>query len=277
MENLGDREGVLRAKSEVLAHLTAPATVVLNGEDAKLNQITGVDRGRILRYYAHGTPDCIYIDQVENRGLKGSRAMLHTPVGETPITISIPGEHNLYNACAATGVGLSLGLTLEEIAAGIEKARTISGRSKLLDLGGMQVLVDCYNANPVSMRASLDVLSNGLGRRVAILGDMGELGKEEEALHAGVGAYAAQKGIEVMVFVGNLASHMAQAARDELGLSEAKENATDKQKVYYFETREDCIRALPNLLQPGDTVLVKASHFMGFPVLVEEIKKINFV
>ena len=141
----------------------------------------------------------MYATDVEAIGLTGTKAVLHyCPKGtetETVIEVEIPiaGEHNVYNALAAVSVANELGLTAEEMKRGIESVQTISGRSNLIHKDGITVIDDCYNANPVSMKASIDVLSKAPGRKIAVLGDMGELGTEEKELHYMVGEHFAGK------------------------------------------------------------------------------------
>lgn len=259
LENLGDREGVLRAKTEVFDHIKKGAAVILNGDDDKL--ITVFDAGGNKPLFYGMEQHDIYMDEVENLGLKGSRARLHTPKGSIPVEVPIPGQHNLYNAMAAAGVGLKLGLTLEEIKQGMSAAKTIGGRSNLIEAGGMVIIDDCYNANPVSMKASLDVLKNGAKRTIAVLGDMGELGEHEKQLHYEVGAYAAQAGIDVLFCAGTLAREMEQGAKA----------ANSNMQVFYYSTREEMIPHLLEMVEPGDTILVKASHFMDFSKVVEKL------
>jgi UDP-N-acetylmuramoyl-tripeptide--D-alanyl-D-alanine ligase len=199
----------------------------------------------------------IYAEKVKNLGLKGSQAELVTRQGSIEIEVLIPGRHNLYNALAAAGVGLVLGMDLEEIQHGIHQARTIGGRSNLLEAHGMVIIDDCYNANPTSMRASIDLLRQGTGRTVAVLGDMGELGADEKQLHYEVGAYAAQSKIDALFCTGNLSKEMANGAKGC--------------EVHYFATKEEMLPALLDYLKEGDTVLVKASHFMDFAKVVERI------
>ncbi len=163
---------------------------------------------------------------------------------------------------AATATGLYLDMDLPQIQAGIEHVKTIGGRSNLMEIGNMMVIDDCYNANPVSMRASLDVLHYGLGRTIAVLGDMGELGENEKHLHYGVGAYAAQKQIDALFCAGTLSKEIAQGAKDG-GL----------RQVFYDETREEMTARLLSYLKEGDTVLVKASHFMEYPEVVKAIQE----
>lgn len=297
LENLKTRDGILKAKSEIFDFLKPDGHIVLNGEDDKLSTITEVKGIRPVFYGWKDTTEPtetptsgksqdrpvsgksqdrpasgksqdrpakeIYADQVENCGLRGVKARIHTPKGTIQVHIPIPGEHNVYNAMAAAGVGLSLGMELSDIQAGIEKAETIGGRSNLMEIGGLLVLDDCYNANPVSMRASLDVLSNGQGRTIAVLGDMGELGEKEKQLHYEVGAYAAEKKINIVFCAGELSRELAR------GIADAEGDC----KVFHFESREEMTAQLLEYLREGDTVLVKASHFMEYPRVVEAIKE----
>ena len=115
----------------------------------------------------------------------------------------------VLNALAATAVGRALGLTMQEIKAGIEALEPVGGRFHIINHGDIQIIDDCYNANPVSMKASLDVLRDAKGRKVAILGDMGELGENEEQMHAEVGEHAAKNKIDLLICTGKISSHMA--------------------------------------------------------------------
>lgn len=263
LENLGDRDGVLRAKTEVFDHLAAGASVFLNGDDDKLAGIQQTGETKPI-FYGIGPYD-ISVDQAENRGLLGSRAKLHTPKGSIETTIPIPGHHSLYNAMAAAGVGLALGLSLEEIRQGLANARTIQGRTNLIEANGLLIIDDCYNANPMSMKASLDVLKSAKGRKIAVLGDMGELGEQEKQLHYEVGTYAAKAGVDVLFCVGTLSQEIACGAREYL--QQAPMEA--KTQIYSYLTREEMLLQLQGMVKEGDTVLVKASHFMEFSQVVQ--------
>ena len=262
LENLGDRDGVLKAKTECFEHMKENGLAVLNGDDDKLITKKNVN-GRDAVFYGMADTNQIYASDVTNLGFEGMEAMIHTPVGEFKASISIPGEHNVYNALAATAVGLELGLSLEEIKKGIEEARTIAGRTNLVKANGMNVIDDCYNANPVSMEAALDVLSHAKGRTIAVLGDMGELGDNEAILHFGVGRCVAEKHIHTLFCAGTL------AAEYKNGVAAV---GTDCE-VYHFGNRDDMIECLLSYVKEGDNILIKASHFMDFPKVVEALIK----
>lgn len=266
LENLKDRDGVLRAKSEIFDFLKPDGVVILNGNDDKLAALGEIKGITPITYFVddktaerQNREYFVYADAIENRGLRGLDADLHFPEENCRIHEPIPGGHNIYNACAAACVGRAMGLTNEEICAGIASAKTIAGRTNLIELGKVLVIDDCYNANPVSMKASLDVLSLAAGRKIAVLGDMGELGSDEVKLHRQVGEYAAQKKIDAVFCAGELSKEMAQAASAGC-------------ETVHFATREALTDELLRFVKDGDTVLIKASHFMEFPEIVKALK-----
>ena len=266
LENLGDRNGVLKAKTEVFDHLKENASVILNGDDDKLATVKTV-QGKIPVFFGLDPSYPIYADQVESRGLKGISCSIHTPKGAFSVVVPIPGQHMVYNALAGTAVGLTYDMELEDIKKGIESLQPVSGRFHIIETEKYTIVDDCYNANPMSMKASLGILKDALGRKTAILGDMGELGKDEAALHAEVGEFAGNSGIDLLICVGELCTHMAQAARD------AAQTAGNPLQVVHFANLEELLKALPELLHEGDTILVKASHFMHFEKVVDVLQK----
>ena len=268
LENLIDRDGVLRAKSEIFDFLKTDGHIVLNGNDDKLITVQEVKGVKPVFYYVEdGTakkadlPYEITADAIENKGLRGLNANLHFPEEVCQIHEPIPGVHNVCNACAAASVGRIMGLTNEEICQGIAHAKTIAGRTNLITLGEVLVIDDCYNANPVSMKASLDVLAQADGRKIAVLGDMGELGENEREMHYDVGKYAANTGVDILFCCGTLSEELAKGAQ------------RGHTKVMYFADREKLTQTLINFVEAGDTVLVKASHFMEFPKIVKALEE----
>ncbi len=262
LKTLGSRDGILKAKTEMFDHLRDDACVILNGDDDLLCTLTQVN-GKPPIFYGIGASrhKQAYASDIENLGLRGIRLTIHLADEAIRVRIPIPGEHNVYNALAAAAVGRQLGLTNEEIKDGIENARTIDGRTNLIETRNMTVIDDCYNANPLSMKASIDVLATALGRTIAVLGDMGDLGQDERSLHYEVGRHLAEKGIDILFCAGTLSHETARAVREH------NPGCT----VYEYEKRDDMVKELLPFLQEGDSVLVKASHFMEYADVVEAI------
>ena len=262
LEFLGDRDGILKAKTEIFDYLAPAGTIVLNGDDDKLATLQEV-KGIQPVFFGIDSDRMISATQIHSLGLKGIACRICTGQGDFDVTIPIPGYHMVYNALAGTAVGLSLGMTTEEIKRGIEKLESLSGRFHIIETDNYTVVDDCYNANPVSMKASLKVLGDALGRKVAILGDMGELGENEQQLHEEVGVAAGQQGIQLLICVGALSEGMARAAKE----------TNPQMEVIHKQTLEEAIDSLQQCLKQGDTILVKASHFMHFEKIVEVLTK----
>lgn len=264
LENLHTRDGILRAKSEVFDFLKPDAHIIVNGDDDKLSTITEVRGIKPIRFGFAETND-VWADGLHSLGLKGTSCTIHTPQGSFQVTVTLPGRHMVLNALAGTAAGLVYGLTLEQIKAGIEANESLAGRFNIIDTPHYTIIDDCYNASPASMKASLQVLQDGANRRVAILGDMAELGPTELALHAGVGEFAASLNVDAVYGVGPL----TKALTDKLAeLAPGKE-------VRHFATLDALIAALPSLLHDGDTILVKASHCMAFDRLVTHLRSLK--
>jgi len=261
LEFLGDRDGVLRAKSEIFDFAAEGAKAIVNGDDDKLRTLKSRENLDVTLFGMESGND-IYAKNVENLGLDGLKCDFSTPAGDFSAHIHIPGMHMVYNALAGTCVGLACGLTLDEIKTGIESAQTISGRNNIIHTEKYTIMDDCYNANPVSMKASLDVLSSALGRKVAILGDMGELGTEEAALHYTVGEHAAKKQIDLLLCVGTLSEEIVKGAKA----------VNPEMDAYVFSNKEELLDKLSELLKDGDSILIKASHFMQFEKIVTALQ-----
>ena len=260
LEFLGDRDGVLRAKSEIFDFLPENGHIILNGEDDKLSAIQEVKGIRPV-FFGFEKEDGIWADHVQAQGLNGISCRIHTPQGSFEVKIPIPGLHMVLNALAGTAVGLQYGLTLRQIQDGIESLQPVAGRFHIVQTDDYTIIDDCYNANPVSMKSSLLVLADALGRKVAILGDMGELGAKEQELHREVGSYAASLDIDRFLVVGPLAKNIAD------GILAEYPNAD----VVCYDSLQEILHDLDGQLQKGDTILVKASHFMHFEKLVEQL------
>ena len=254
LENLGDRDGVLRAKTEMFTYLKDNGSIILCHDDDKLRTVTDY-HGITPTFYGTGN-DEYRAENIVEKGLDGiGCTLIH---GDTRIDVTIPtmGRHNVLNALCAMAVGTKLGLTPDEIKRGLESFRNVGSRNHIIKTAYYTIIDDCYNANPTSTKAGLDTLSKLSGRRVAVLGDMKELGKDEIALHREVGAYAKELGIDVLIAVGPLSEATAE------GFGEG---------AYYYQNVDRCIDRIERHLHPDDTILVKASHSMQFERIVEAL------
>lgn len=254
LENLGDRDGVLRAKTEMFTYLKHNGSIILCHDDDKLRTVTDY-HGITPTFYGTGN-DEYHAENIVEKGLDGvGCTLIH---GDTRIDVTIPtmGRHNVLNALCAMAVGTKLGLTPDEIKRGLESFRNVGSRNHIIKTAYYTIIDDCYNANPTSTKAGLDTLSKLSGRRVAVLGDMKELGADELALHREVGAYAKELGIDVLIAVGPLSEATAE------GFGEG---------AYYYQNVDRCIDRIERHLHPDDTILVKASHSMQFERIVEAL------
>lgn len=264
LEFLIDRDGVLRAKTEIFEGLSSDGNAVLNCDDNKLCTVQSVN-GRKPVYFGIDNEDSEYkATEIVDRGLDGSKCVIKYGEEQFDANIPLPGKHMVYNALAATAVGKLFGLSNEEITAGLAGLQAVGGRSNVIRLGDMTIIDDCYNANPTSMKAAIDMLRNTEGQSVAILGDMYELGDDEASYHSEVGAYASMALIEKIVCIGELSKNMYEGA-----MKAKAANAS------YFATVEEALPELKNIISKGDIVLCKASHGMHFEKIVDFLKNSN--
>lgn len=266
LEFLGSREGILKAKSEMFDFMKEDGSVCINGDDDMLASIKEV-KGKKPVTFGLSEQCRVYATDIKGKGLFGSEAVIHGNGESFAVQIPLPGEHMVYNALAAAAAGQLLGLTPEEIRDGIAAVESVSGRSHIVKLPDKVLIDDCYNANPVSMEAAIDLLLQADGRRVAVMGDMFELGEQEKEMHARVGKYAADKGVECIICAGKLARCIYEGARETAG--ERKDGPAAE--IFYFEDRESLLEGINQILKSGDTILIKASHGMGFEKVVEQL------
>lgn len=263
MEKLGSREGIFRAKMEITKNIL-PAkeggTLVFAGDGEFLTkERTAGDYKQIE--VGEGPQADYRISDIVDRGIEGiSFTLIYEEDGqtkETAIELPAAGAHNAVNAGVALAVGRALGVSIERGAAGLKKVELTGSRLRRLEGETIQIIDDTYNANPASMMSALDVLARSkAGRRVAVLGDMFELGPEEAQLHRQVGEHAAAVGTDVLITIGALAEHIAEGG-----------NGT------HFPDKESFLRVMDEYIMPGDLVLVKASRGMHLEEVVEALKQ----
>lgn len=256
IENLGSREGILLAKSEIFPHLAKDGFGVLNGDDELLTTL----RGRIAQdiVWVGGTDGVDYRAlSVESDGERYVHCEVAAPGGGCQLQIPALGVHMVYPALTAMAVGERLGLSREQVINGVLRFAPTKMRMNVISRGGITILDDAYNANPQSMRAAVDVLAKTRGaRKVAVLGDMFELGQLSADLHAGVGDFLGRSGVDCLVAVGEHAEHLAKAAE-----------AAGMPEVYWRPTKKEAMTVLEQIMLPDTTFLVKASRGMQFEEL----------
>lgn len=256
IENLGNtRQGILRAKCEIFENLTPEGIAVLNGDDELLNTVTLPQT--ILRCGV-GDGCGVRVTDIDDRGLEGVACTVTIEGEHYRLTTSAPGRYMVYPMAMAAAIGRRLGLTGEEIAAGVAAYTTVGSRMHLIRLPGERLVIDdCYNANPQSMAEGLRMLAASPARhRVAVLGDMGELGQLTAQAHRDMGALTRRLGLTA-VAVGEKMHALTE---------------TDPQ-AQWFATVEEAMPAIRQLFTPGTAVLVKASHAMHFERIVKELEK----
>ena len=262
IEFLGSREGILQAKCEILTHLRKGGLAVLNGDDALLDTVKEGDF-RILR--CGQSEHCgARIEDLADHGVEGITCTVITKKEHYPLTIPAPGAHMAYAASIAVAVGEELGLNREEIVRGVAAYEPTGSRMRVVRLPEDRIILDdCYNANPQSVAAALEVLAKTeCERKVAVLGDMGELGDLTEQAHYNMGALSTMLGIDMVVAIGPKAARIADGTAQSGG------------EVLHFMTKEDAIEELKEQLAGGTAMLVKASHAMHFEALVEQLKEL---
>ncbi len=257
LEFLGSVEGVAQAKGELLEYLDESSMAILNFDDLYLPKERA--KGRLLGFGIDET--CQF--RGEGLVLDQEGCVCFSLQGRN-FSLSLPGRHNVYNALAATAVGAALEVPLDAAAAALKTFVPTRLRSQLTRHDDIRLLNDSYNANPASMRAALTTLAElepeQGGRRVAVLGDMLELGETEIGAHQDLGRDAAVAGVDVMYAFGSLAETVAAAAV-EAGM------AADR--VVAFEDKGQLVDSLRSLLKPGDVVLVKGSRGVALEEVVE--------
>ncbi len=263
IEYLGSREGILKAKCEIFQHLKKDGLAILNGDDALLDTVAApfktVRCGKSEHCQAR-------IDEIIDHGVEGISCVVVTEKERYALNIPAPGEHMAYAAAIAAAVGEALGLSREEIVRGAASYVPSGSRMRVLRLpGGRMLLDDCYNANPQSVAAALEILARTeRDKKVAVLGDMGELGAIGDQAHYNMGALAAMLGIDLVFAIGSgdRAGRIADGAAQSGG------------SVQYCPTKEEALPELRRQFGPGTVMLVKASHAMQFGWLAEELQKV---
>lgn len=265
LEGFGSVEGVARAKGELFQILDADGVAVLNADDRFAALWAKFIGGRkTMRFGLEQAADVSVLPGSEQMVIGDALSMyftLCTPVGDIPIRMHLCGRHNVINACAAAAATLPLGVAIGEIQQGLASLQAVKGRLQLkVVTPGVRFLDDTYNANPTSLRAALEVLALAPGKKILVLGDMGELGTGAEELHGKMGEEARASGVEQLFTVGELTRFTARC----FGVG-----------AQHFATQVELIAALRALLfgtsSQDAMILVKGSRRMQMERVVTEL------
>lgn len=252
---LGSVEAIAQAKGEIFEGLADDGVAVINADDAFASLWRMLSNPHRIMTFGLDMPADVTADYTLASG--HSEIRLHTPEGDIAFDLPAPGSHNVRNALAAASVALAMGASLASIAQGLSAFSGAKGRLQHKSgAHGASVIDDTYNANPASMKAAIDVLVANPGKKLLVLGDMGELGDEAPAMHAGIGSYAKSAGVEALYTLGDLSRHMVEA----FGAGALR-----------YDNAESLVAALKEKMDQGTVVLVKGSRFMKMERVVDLI------
>ncbi len=256
LEHLGSIEAVAKAKFELINRLPQSGVAVLNADDPILAGWIGKLNQRVITYGINSDADY----NVESYAFKGD-GVSEFVLNGIKYKINFYGKHNIYNAACAIAGASAFGIKAEELPGSLASVKPYNLRSEIVNINDITLINDCYNANPVSMRAAIDTLSEYPvnGRRVAVLGDMLELGKDEIKYHEGIGEYLSRKRIDALFATGNLGKHFLNNFKGEF-------------KAHY-DNKDEMIPELKSYLKPGDCVLIKGSRRIALERITEQLRK----
>lgn len=256
IEFLKSREGILKAKCEIFEGLKNGGTAFLNGDDDLLQTLSGKLEFNTV-FFGIDNKNC----DLPAENIKLYPEHTEFEISGEKFKINLPGRHNVYNALCAYAVGKLYGMTDEEIRNGLLNYKSDGIRQSIIDINGAKILNDCYNSSPQAAKSAIDVLKTlSNGRKIAVLGDMAELGEMSEKYHREVGAHFAEEKCDILVTVGSMARFIAD---------EAKKCGADEKNVHSFDNNTEVCAFLKSNLQKGDAVLIKGSHCMR----MDEISK----
>jgi len=251
LEGFISMEGVARSKGELYASLPADGTAIINAAEPWVDLWQSINKAGTVSYFTGDDENHIHVRQTEGE------VMICTPVGEYPLQLRLPGQHNLANAMAATAVCLALDMSLADIKTGLEAVKPVPGRLSLKQShSGWTVIDDTYNANPASLYAALQVLAKQRGEPWLVLGDMKELGADSRKMHAELGDAARSLGVKRLFALGNA----SVATVDAFGNG-----------AVHFSSMDSLIEVLRQQLRAGVACLVKGSRSMGMEHVVDAI------
>ena len=263
IEKLGSRENILKAKSEMLNHLKKDGTVVLCGDDDLLLSLVKDLKHKCITYGIENK-NCDYTaDNIRQSGETEMEFTIHCSEGDFQGRIPVLGDHNVNNALAAFIVARKYGVEPNDILSALSMFQPGAMRQNIVKTNGITLINDCYNSSPSSVQAGLKTLRQITGtRKIAILGDMLEMGEMSEKLHRDVGGYAVDTKTDYLIAVGDMSRFIIEGAC---------EKGFDKNKTKFFKTNNEVNEFLDGFLEKGDAILVKASRGMKLEEIVDHV------
>lgn len=259
IENLGSREGIFKAKTEVVKYLGKDKTLIVNGDDKYLSTLKGNVECNVVYYGITNPENDIYAKDIEDKGVAGIDFTAVFNGKEYPVKVRNAGKHNIYNALAAICAGIQLDIDVEEAIKGIYECEYTAMRMSITYEKGMTIINDCYNASPDSIRAALAVLDGtDTQRKIAILGDVLEMGEFAKDAHYDLGKSV--KNADILIAVGENARYIAEGAKDN-----------GMENVICFDKTLEAQKYCADIVRKGDAVLIKASRGMHFEDIYNEI------
>ena len=260
IENLGSQDGILKAKLEITSNFNENSTLIVNGDDKYLSRLKNEKLNYKLKTFGFDKNNDIYCESFKSNEEEIEFVCI---INDEKHFIKIPtvGEHNIYNAMAAILVGQSVGITIEEIKEGLLNFTASKMRLDIIKKDNITIINDAYNASPDSMKAALNILGKYKSRRIAILGDMFEMGELEEYGHRLVGESVVAN-CDLLITIGKSSMFINDEAK-KLGF---KEN-----NIHHFATKEDAINKIKKIIKEEDIILVKASRGMALEQIVENL------
>lgn len=267
IENLGSKDAIFRAKYEIFDYLKKDGIKILNGDDDILKTLDIKSEHKKARekkkfFYSINYELDAFSINIDDDYIDRVYATLNFDSKSIDVCINYAGKHMVSNALAVVLVGNYLSLSKSEIKQGIESFKISKMRMSIIKTNKVTIIDDSYNANPSSMKCSIDVLKKASGRKVAILGDMLELGSFSEKFHYEIGAYCANCKIDVLIFIGKYKESMKNGALNNYA-----------KKIYTYNKNTEFLQHMSDILKVQDTILVKASRGSKLENTVEEIKR----
>lgn len=260
IENLGSQQGIFQAKMELTNYFTEDNTLVISQDEEFLTKQRTSGKYRLVATGMNGKSDYI-ISDIDDFGAEGIQFTLEYHQKTQRFRLPVPGRHNALNGALAVAAAGQLGISMEQAAQGLSKVVLTDKRLSVKGHNGIKVIDDTYNASPDSMKSALDVLMHTPGlRKIAILGDMFELGAVSKSQHELVGIYAAEQGVQQIIAIGDHAQYLADGAK-----------SLNHKAVFYYKNKESFLKEMSSMIEKGDVILVKGSRGMEMEKIVKKL------